>query len=356
MTNVFIYGSCVTRDIFNLSESRGFKVHEYYARSSMASLCSRPFSDETMLEKITSPFQRRMVERDFKKDLILAAEALQGSDLVIIDLIDERFDLIELPDGRVFTNSGIIGEHKLLEDSSFSGYRVIKNGSPEHKDMWLQGMYAFIKFVRENGKIDCTYVNKAYWAAKFDGDTSTKYPYGSGLVSEANKSLDWMYEHLQKFIDKSRFFELSSALFVADEKHRWGISPFHFSERYYRVALSQMIKARFEWFSRNINSMASVRVQSPLVSFGLTLSVSAKFVGNEVVSVCSLMLGPSECDETSFAFYLMVDGVRQAMRWYEPACRAVFPVSAEVEIVEVVVFYRDVLGEVIRSTAVVERA
>lgn len=355
MTNVFIYGSCVTRDIFNLPESRGFKVHEYYARSSMASLCGRPFSDDRVLGKIASPFQRRMVERDFEKSLPLAVEAIQESDIVIIDLIDERFDLIELLDGRVFTNSGIIGEYKLLEDPSFSGYRVIKNGSPEHREMWLKGMHAFVHFVIENGKLDCTYVNKAYWANKFDGETSTKYPYGPGLVSGANKDLDWMYGHLEKLIGKNKFFDLPTDLFVADEKHRWGVSPFHFSEKYYRVALSQMIRARFECRSRNGRSMADERIQSPLVSFGLTLSVSARLVGSEVVSVCSLTLGSSECDDTSFAFYLMVDGARQAMRWYDPTCRAVFPVPAEFNTLEVVVFYRDVLGEVIRSTAAVER-
>ncbi|WP_347709876.1 DUF6270 domain-containing protein, partial [Pseudomonas sp. 43(2021)] len=43
--NLIIYGSCVSRDIFNLEENSDFSLLEYYARSSMASLCSAAYAN-----------------------------------------------------------------------------------------------------------------------------------------------------------------------------------------------------------------------------------------------------------------------------------------------------------------------
>ncbi len=92
--NLLIYGSCVSRDIFNLEESRDFKLTDYYARSSMASLCSEAYENEEALSRIPSAFRRRMVACDFSKEILSAKDKFAAADVILIDLIDERFDLI----------------------------------------------------------------------------------------------------------------------------------------------------------------------------------------------------------------------------------------------------------------------
>ena len=50
---VAILGSCVSRDIFNLPDAQArFEVVDYYARSSLASLVSRPWASPLPLERI----------------------------------------------------------------------------------------------------------------------------------------------------------------------------------------------------------------------------------------------------------------------------------------------------------------
>lgn len=90
--SVFIYGSCVSRDPFELPGS--LKLDGYYARSSLVSAFSLLESGlaDADLSTNPSPFQRRMVAADLTRQI---PELLRTStaDVILIDLVDERFDL-----------------------------------------------------------------------------------------------------------------------------------------------------------------------------------------------------------------------------------------------------------------------
>lgn len=89
---VFILGSCISRDPFEIADKTDFAVVNYYARTSLASLAAAPFVDEKILEGIKSNWQRRMVRADMQKSVFSALETA-NFDLLLIDLIDERFSL-----------------------------------------------------------------------------------------------------------------------------------------------------------------------------------------------------------------------------------------------------------------------
>lgn len=122
--NVLIFGSCVSRDIFNLEYSLEFKVSDYYARSSLASLSSEAYENDSALNRISSPFQRRMVANDFSKEILTAGSKLEGCDVILIDLIDERFDLVVFPSGKIITNSAEFSQSGLLDELGPDGYRL----------------------------------------------------------------------------------------------------------------------------------------------------------------------------------------------------------------------------------------
>ena len=92
---IFIYGSCVSRDAFELDNN--FLIVDYFARSSLGS-AFRPeiegWDPSLLLGKMASNFQRRMVESDLQK---LLASTLQTSefDTLVLDFIDERMSTIE---------------------------------------------------------------------------------------------------------------------------------------------------------------------------------------------------------------------------------------------------------------------
>ena len=240
--NLFIYGSCVSRDIFNLEESRSFKISDYFARSSMASLCSAPYKNSEALNRIQSAFRRRMVDNDFSKDLLAAVDKLESADLILIDLIDERFDLVALPTGEMITHSNELAESGLLAEGGVEGYKVIPQGSVERRELWLQGMHRFLGLLKDLNKLDAVLVNKVYWASSFELDTQSVFPVARGEIDKANEDLDWMYGAMERVLDRSQFLNFDKDLLTADEFHRWGVSPFHYCEMYYREALAQIVK------------------------------------------------------------------------------------------------------------------
>ncbi|HEB9312306.1 TPA: hypothetical protein RZK28_001797, partial [Campylobacter coli] len=70
MKKICIFGSCVSRDIFEYDEQKHFELVGYYARSSFASLSSNAMIEQDVLDNIISPFQKRMVLYDMNKSFI----------------------------------------------------------------------------------------------------------------------------------------------------------------------------------------------------------------------------------------------------------------------------------------------
>lgn len=60
--------------------------------------------DQAALDQILSPFQRRVVGYDMDKSFWQKLESL-SFDLLLLDFIDDRFDLMRTKDGGLFTLS-----------------------------------------------------------------------------------------------------------------------------------------------------------------------------------------------------------------------------------------------------------
>ncbi len=347
--NLFIYGSCVSRDIFNLEESRSFKISDYFARSSMASLCSAPYKNSEALNRIQSAFRRRMVANDFSKDLLAAVDKLESADLILIDLIDERFDLVALPTGEMITHSNELAESGLLAEGGVEGYKVIPQGSVERRELWLQGMHRFLGLLKDLNKLDAVLVNKVYWASSFELDTQSVFPVARGEIDKANEDLDWMYGAMERVLDRSQFLNFDKDLLTADEFHRWGVSPFHYCEMYYREALAQIVKKSEKNITVISPDLKLSPIKPPPVSSGIELNVAAHVVDNEIYAHCSLNMNGQECEGGDFAFYLLVDGVRHETRWYEKSPSARFAIPNQSGKLEIVAFYKDEFDEKVLS-------
>lgn len=105
MKKVFILGSCVSRDAFALEESKEqYSVVNYIARTSFASSFHSQKTINVDTSTIPSIFQKRMVENDLFK---LTENAIKNTefDILLVDLIDERFRLFISEDGEIFTIS-----------------------------------------------------------------------------------------------------------------------------------------------------------------------------------------------------------------------------------------------------------
>lgn len=234
-SRVAILGSCVTRDAFEFADA-SWVIQKYMARSALASFCGRKTAVELPpYTKIDSTFQRRMVIEDVeKRGRRWLAEG--DFDWLIHDPIDERFPLANFTDAGVVTVSQ---EFTKLQTPP-SSYSLTNFPSDEHWQRWQAGWASFVKLLDGYGIRERLIIHRAQWVERVQGsDVPTT---DSGVITCANQWLDRAYARMGEDIPTERFVSVSERHQVSDPNHRWGISPVHYVEDYYREFLQNLAK------------------------------------------------------------------------------------------------------------------
>jgi hypothetical protein len=238
---VLIFGSCVSRDILNFAGgSSRITLVDYYARSSIASLETDPCDlDEAYFDRIKSDFQRRMVRRDLSKAFLQDVVQRRDFDFILIDLIDERFDMYEVAPGAMATISGEFLATRYVTSRDRSSERWIRSGSERHRALWKAGVKRLFTLLAEHGLSDRVIVNKVFWADRME-DGAPLGEEDAGQREAANSLLAWMYEELAAYVPAPRWMEFPGELLRSSPAHRWGIAPFHYTNGYYAKAVEQL--------------------------------------------------------------------------------------------------------------------
>lgn len=235
---LLIFGSCVSRDILNYQhDNTQVVLIDYYARSSIASLGSRPIEMPSTVQAIASKFQRRMVERDIRKDFLTDLAGLQF-DVLLIDLIDERFNLYVEPGGRACTLSIELSSSGFPIDSG-RGSRIY-SGSEEFWRLWEAGWSILVNQLRHLGVLDRLRVNQVFWSSQTENGGSFEPHYSRRLIDSANQFLHRMYQRVSADIPTEQFLTFDHGLMMGSTNHVWGISPFHYVDAYYYIAIQQL--------------------------------------------------------------------------------------------------------------------
>lgn len=258
MSNSYLlFGGCVSRDIFNLPGAGCVK--DYYARSSLASLSGKPYHPPVCLKNIESSFQRRMVERDMDKSFFSAVSS-GAFDFIVMDVLVDRLNVWTAPDGSSFTISNELLRSGIFEEK-IPG-KVVESGSQEYLALWKRGWKRLVKILLSSGRLGDLLVNKVYWTSV---TSSGEVLFDVKRVAEANAWLDKLYEIMALDIEKNQFLEFNRSLLVADARHRWGVSPFHYDEEYYRSALKEI----------NYRTSREAGVEASVVGFTELLNCSS---------------------------------------------------------------------------------
>lgn len=222
-TSIFILGSCVSRDAFDLDNSP--ELIDYRARTALGSAfaASTHFIDTVELELNPSAFQRRMVETDLEKQL---ADVLAGSafDFLLLDLIDERLQMVR-HDNSYVTYSPELQVCGFVPDPK----DLVEVGSSEYFEAFGVGLAKLLTIV----PADKIIVNQVYWA----DITLAGEPVGNAdQTHKHNQILDRLYRQLRRQ-PGIRFIVYDRSEFVSDPQHKWGPSPFHFGPNLYAQTL-----------------------------------------------------------------------------------------------------------------------
>jgi len=254
---VDIIGSCVTRDAFEFIEEinlkHNYKINNYISKVSIISLVSNKIDFEYKLNsKKISLWENRQVQYDLKKNWIKTLEK-SDSDIIILDLIDERYSLYKVNSSYI-TKSNIIKNAKFKVDKNKTLCEVNRNCQLTI-ELWEKSLQIFIKELERLNKP--IILHKAFWKeeyinSKINKSVNTKfyiknilynYYYGSLLkknkfnkkiIKEThiqNKLLTYYYEKIECYKDIDKI--LIENAYKADNGHKWGLAPFHYEKGYY---------------------------------------------------------------------------------------------------------------------------
>lgn len=237
--SIRIFGSCVTRDAFEYIEKREFEI-DYFARSSIISVMAPPNSNISLNDiGLDSKFQATMLFRDLSKAWHERI-ATYKTDFLIIDLIDERLDILRY-DNSVCTISTEFNNAAISNKPT----GIIQKRLDLSLHEWKVAAKAFTKeilSVYEQGNI---IIHEAYWCSVYiDTRLAPGYIHAfpsaqNDLIRKHNKLLRKYYRYLRKLLPRAHTIKVNGCL--ADAAHKWGLSPFHYETKYYKIFASNLL-------------------------------------------------------------------------------------------------------------------
>jgi len=246
-----IFGSCVSRDVLEVQKERKIFLKSYIARQSIVSAVSEPISIDADKLKLNSEFQKRMVLHDFKKDTFEVFRK-NNSDYILIDFIDERFPLVKIG------HSYVTGSNELLTSCYINVPEIVKPHKLNYLLAWLGGRKAdkwkiektdlekFI-FMFTHRLLDIyqpkqiivheVYLSDIYRNIENEICLFPKNHLANNCVM--NEKYEYIYRKFEEFIPNAYIINCSKN-YIADENHKWGLSPMHFQKEYYEKVLEEI--------------------------------------------------------------------------------------------------------------------
>ena len=325
---LLIFGSCVSRDILTYPhDNTQLALVDYYARCSIASLGAHPIEMPSSVQNIGSKFQRRMVERDIRKDFLNDLTGLQF-DILLIDLIDERLNLYVEPEGKACTLSSELFSSGFPKDSD-RGSRI-SSGSEEFWRLWEVGWLILLNKLRGLGVLDRLRVNQVFWGSRTENGGNFEPHYSGRQIDSANQFLDRMYQRISADIPSEQFLRFDHGLMTGSIAHTWGISPFHYIDAYYHAAIQQLCA----WSSLKKRITTSKKtVTTSCANYSID-KVTLQHERDELVATAIF-----EAPQTGqFSFYVFRNGERIHTQGYSPNPTVRVGIKSEPGLYRVLVF------------------
>ncbi|MDO9430057.1 MAG: DUF6270 domain-containing protein [Pseudomonadota bacterium] len=248
MSKVAIVGSCITRDLWPIVGAEPSDLL-YISRTSLPSLFARPLEGvETAQEPPhgLGVFTHRAMVNDLKKRALAALVAYQPTH-IIFDFIDERLDLFCVG-GTIVTHSWELDVSGYLAQPAFEGAATISRTSTACDLLWLQAADEMAAFIQSTPLRDAVLiVHEAQWATGYQDEAGELRDFADVVeifqgkpapIAEHNAMLDFYQPAFRARLPQAVSVTASPDLHLASAQHRWGLSPFHYVDDYYREVWS----------------------------------------------------------------------------------------------------------------------
>lgn len=293
---VFIWGSCVSRDCFNYPSSSSFEIVKYHARCSCASAMSKPIHlTDLNLDKIKSKFKRQVIIDDLKKQLLLDLKRTEF-DILLIDFIDERFPL-KIDKRGIFTVSAELQETEYVALNE----NIVSVGEEKRFSLWHDAWNKFIDFCNRHGIRDKIVLNCVFWTDHMENGEPIPI-FTRNYIIRHNAFLERIYDVVKKDIPSTRQICYSEDLLIANSKHRWGISPFHYIENLYHYTNKRLLQISSQYVNEFKPTTAPCEINKENnESYNLNDITYNQYI---IKNVLNLQINDKNFIDTKYAYYL----------------------------------------------------
>ena len=238
VVRIGIFGSCVSRDLFEDPSLRP-SLAQYTSRSSVISVVAEPVAIDPEAIRLDSAFQRRCVIEDFGKTFF-AQLAEANVDWLIVDLIDERFEVVRTDDSCVTRSSAYVGAG--LDATVGADRARVRRLTDEADALLAESLRSFAERVTAVVPPERVIVHRAGWLTRYrDGDAISDFPEDRAAFAERhNDVLDRAYDHLEAHLGGAATIALDRGRFTADAGHRWDLEPYHYEPAYNAEAIDRL--------------------------------------------------------------------------------------------------------------------
>lgn len=240
---VAIFGSCVTRDAFELRSQQSADA------DTVALYLSRTTINASLATPVTAPPAGQPVAGQIKFEERCALADLEKThfqdlrrkrlDVLVVDLIDERHWLLDIGGGEAAYSVPLV---KLCEAQGIDHAKFPRTSptDPGLVERTLANIPTFLARLAQVIDPSRIILHEAVWARRYVATDGTIREFADRrMIDGTNAILDRYFAAMKTACPEMRSIRVPEDQVLGDEAHRWTLEPFHYAESYYREFLRQ---------------------------------------------------------------------------------------------------------------------
>lgn len=216
MIDLLVFGGDASRCQNWPDASDNITLVDQFTGSSFASMATARFSAEVRLDDLRDPSARHIIERDFGKRFLRTVQH-STFDFMLLDFLEERFDLCLAEDGSICTISDQILDSDILK--GVEKYSVVKNSSRQYFSFWSKGWQRFLRYAELAGVTSKIRVGLCLWGVTPEACGGHEAKILQKDVKLRNELLARMYSRVEQDLGSNALIKLpakSSTVFVGE--------------------------------------------------------------------------------------------------------------------------------------------